>query len=851
MAHKRDYKPEDILFPNQVITTSDIVPEMKSALLDYAMSVIVDRALPDVRDGLKPVHRRILYTLFEDNLTSDKPFKKSATCVGDVLGKYHPHGDTSVYDAMVRLAQDFSMRYMLVDGHGNFGSVDGDPPAAYRYTEARLSKISNYMLEDIEKDTVDWTPNFDESCKEPKALPSRFPNLLVNGSQGIAVGMTTSIPPHNLRETIDACICVLDNPEATLDDMMQYLKGPDFPTKGIIMGRAGIRAAYATGRGKVVVRARAEFEEYGKDNRTRIIVTELPYMVKKRALIKKIADQVRDKRIDGISDLRDESDRNGMRIVIELKRDANAQVVLNKLYNQTEMQSSFGIIMRALVNDQKQPKILTLKEYFDEYIAFQEQVIRRRTKFLLNKALERAHLLEGLITAQDNIDEVIHIIRHSYDDAKQKLMERFSLDDVQAQAILDMRLKALQGLDHEKLEAEYKELEEKIAYYRSLLSDENMLKGVLKDELTAIRDKFGDDRRTEIVDVSGEVDIEDLIPEDECVFTLTEMGYIKRTPASEYRQQGRNGRGSRGVKTRDEDTVKTLFTCSTHDFIMCFTNQGRAFRIKGYEIPEGSKNAKGTNVVNVLQINQGERITAMIKVPNFGEEDVFLVMQTKKGVIKKTSLDNFKNLRKVGIRAINLGEDDELGWVRLTDGEQTLFIGTKYGRLLYIDEKSVRNMGRTAAGVRAIRLKNDDDCVVGMDVKQDDRPVVTITETGKGKLLEGGRLFDTHGRGTAGQLNMKVDKTGFVISVQSVNPDDDLMLITLNGVIIRIPVDSLSVQGKYATGTKVIRLDEGDKIISAISVAREEAEETEGEDAPEETAEAGDNTSPAETEENS
>ncbi|MBR3621297.1 MAG: DNA topoisomerase 4 subunit A, partial [Clostridia bacterium] len=564
------------------------------------------------RDGLKPVHRRSLYTLFEDNLTADTPFKKAATCVGDVLGKYHPHGDTSVYDAMVRLAQDFSMRYMLVEGHGNFGSVDGDPPAAYRYTEARLSKISNHMLEDIEKDTVDWSPNFDESCKEPRALPARFPNLIVNGSQGIAVGMTTSIPPHNLTEAINACICVLENPEATLEDMMEHIKGPDFPTRGIIMGRSGIKAAYATGRGKVVVRARTEFEEYGRDNRTRIIVTELPYMVKKRALIKKIADQVREKRLEGISDLRDESDRNGMRIVIELKRDANAQVVLNKLFSQTEMQSSFGIIMRALVDDQKQPKILTLKEYFDEYIAFQKQVLSRRTKFLLNKALERAHLLEGLIIAHDNIDEVIQIIRTSYDDAKQKLMDRFSLDDVQAQAILDMRLKALQGLDHEKLEAEYKELEEKIAYYRSLLSDENMLRGLLKDELIAIRDKYGDERRTEIVDVSGEVDIEDLIPEEECVFTLTEMGYIKRTPATEYRQQGRNGRGSRGVTTREEDNVKTLFTCSTHDFIMCFTNQGRAFRIKGYEIPEGSKNAKGTNVVNVLQINQGERITAMI-----------------------------------------------------------------------------------------------------------------------------------------------------------------------------------------------------------------------------------------------
>ena len=825
MAHKRDYKPEDIMFPNQVITTSDIVPEMKAAMLDYAMSVIVDRALPDVRDGLKPVHRRILYTMYEDNLTSDKPFKKAATCVGDVLGRYHPHGDTSVYDAMVRLAQDFSMRYMLVEGHGNFGSVDGDPPAAYRYTEARLSKISNRMLDDIDKDTVDWNPNFDESRKEPKTLPSRFPNLLVNGSQGIAVGMTTNIPPHNLTEAINACICVLDNPDATLEDMMEHIKGPDFPTKGIIMGRAGIRAAYATGRGKIVVRARAEFEEYGKDNRTRIIVTELPYMVKKRALIKKIADQVREKRLDGISDLRDETDRNGMRIVIELKRDANAQVVLNKLYSQTEMQSSFNVIMRALVDDQKQPKILTLKEYFDEYIAFQEQVIRRRTNYHLKKALERSHLLEGLIVAQENIDEVIHIIRTSYDDAKQRLMDRFSLDDIQAQAILDMRLRALQGLDREKLEAEYKDLEEKIAYYRSLLADENLLKGVLKDELIAIRDKFGDERKTEIADVSGEVDIEDLIPEEECVFTLTEMGYIKRTPASEYRQQGRNGRGSRGVKTRDEDNVKILFTCSTHDYIMCFTNKGRAFKMKGYEVPEGSKNGKGTNIVNVLQTEPGERITAMLTVPGFNEENLYLVMQTRLGVIKRTSLDNFKNLKNRGIIAIGLNEGDELGWVRLTDGKQTLFIGTKYGKLLYIDENDVRNMGRTATGVRAIKLKDENDCVVGMDVKDDDKLVLTIAENGKGKLMEGGKLFNSHHRGTAGQTNFKTDKNGYVVSVQSVSLDDDLMVITLNGVLIRIAIDSLSVQGKTASGTKLIKLDEGDKIISAVSVTKEETDE--------------------------
>ena len=720
MAHNRDYKPEDILFPDQLITTSDIVPEMKAAMLDYAMSVIVDRALPDVRDGLKPVHRRILYTMYEDNLTSDKPFKKSATCVGDVLGKYHPHGDTSVYDAMVRLAQNFSMRYMLVDGHGNFGSVDGDPPAAYRYTEARLSKISNKMLEDIDKDTVDWGPNFDESRKEPRSLPSRFPNLLVNGSQGIAVGMTTSIPPHNLGEVIDACVCVLENSEATLDDLMQHIHGPDFPTKGIIMGRYGIRQAYETGRGKVVVRAKTEFEEYGRDNRTRIIVTELPYLIKKRALIKKIAEQVRDKRIEGISDLRDETDRNGMRIVIELKRDANAQVVLNKLFSQTEMQSTFSIIMRALVEDGKQPKILTLRNYIDEYLAYQKQVVRRRTQFDLKKALERAHLLEGLIIAQDNIDEVIHIIRTSYDDAKVRLMERFGLDDVQAQAILDMRLKALQGLDREKLVEEFKALEEKIAYYRELLADEIKLNGVLRDELVAIRDKFADERKTEIQDVSGEVDLEDLIPQHDCVLALTDMGYIKRTPVAEYKQQSRGGKGVVGLKQREEDNVKTLFTCSTHDYIMLFTNFGRVYRIKGYNVPEGSRQSKGTNVVNVLQLLPEEKVTAMIKVPDFGQEETaYLSMVTKNGIIKRTELDTYKNIRKTGVIAINLDEGDELGWVKLTDGKANIIVATKKGMSISFNEEDARVIGRTARGVRAIKLR-EGDCVVGMDVLRED-----------------------------------------------------------------------------------------------------------------------------------
>ena len=825
MAHNRDYKPEDILFPDQVITTSDIVPEMKAAMLDYAMSVIVDRALPDVRDGLKPVHRRILYTMYEDNLTSDKPFKKSATCVGDVLGKYHPHGDASVYDAMVRLAQDFSMRYTLVEGHGNFGSVDGDPPAAYRYTEARLSKISNKMLEDIDKDTIDWSPNFDESRKEPKVLPSKFPNLLVNGSQGIAVGMTTSIPPHNLGEVIDSCICVLDNPDANLEDLMKYIKGPDFPTKGIIMGRAGIRQAYQTGRGKVVIRARTEFEEYGKDNRTRIVVTELPYMVKKRALIKKIAEQVRDKRLEGISDLRDETDRNGMRIVIELKRDANANVVLNKLFAQTEMQSTYGIIMRALVDDQKQPKILTLKEYIDEYLAFQEQVIRRRTNFDLKKALERAHLLEGLITAQDNIDEVIQIIRTSYDNAKERLMERFSLDDIQAQAILDMRLKALQGLDKEKLQAEYKELEDKIAYYRQLLSDETMLKNVLKEELLAIKNKFSDERKTEIADVSGEVDFEDLIPERECVFTLTEMGYIKRTPADEYKQQGRGGKGVKGLKAREEDTVKILFSCSTHDYIMFFTNLGRVYRIKGYEMPEGSRTSKGTNVVNVLPIMPGEKVTSMIRVPDFGgEEPTYLAMITKQGVIKRTELDAYKNIRKTGINAINLDDGDELGWVKLTNGSNLIIIATKNGKCISFDEQQARLIGRTARGVRAIKLQGD-DCVVGADVLYDDKPVLTVAEDGLGRLSPASE-YPIHSRAGLGQINFKCGKYGHVVNVQSVNADDDLMIITASGMMVRISLEGITPHSRTAKGVKIMNLSDGDRIISAVPVAKAESSET-------------------------
>ena len=669
MSKKPQYDPEEIRYPNQKIEISPLVPEMEQSYIEYAMSVIVGRALPDVRDGLKPVHRRILYAMYEDNLTSDKPFKKSATCVGDVLGRYHPHGDQSVYDALVRLAQDFSMRYMLVDGHGNFGSVDGDPPAAYRYTEARLSKLSDEMLRDIEKDTVDWDPNFDETRKEPKVLPSRFPNLLVNGSSGIAVGMATNIPPHNLTEVIDAVICVLDDPECTLPDLMEHIHGPDFPTRGIIMGRSGIRAAYATGRGRITVRARHEFEEFGKD-RTRIIITEIPYQVNKRMLIKNMADQVEDKRLEGISDIRDETDRNGMRIVIELKRDANPQVVLNRLFAQTQLQTTFAINMLALVevNGKLQPKILSLRHILDEYIAYQEQIIIRRTRFDLKKAQERAHLLEGLLVAQDNIDEVIHIIRTSYDDAKQRLCQRFDLDEIQAQAILDMRLKALQGLDREKLEKEYQELEERIAYFNQLLSSEEMLRGVLKEELTAIRDKYGDQRYTEIQDVEDEIDIEDLIEEEQCVFTLTQAGYIKRTPVSEYAAQSKGGMGKKGITTREEDTVVDVFTASTHDYLLFFTDTGKVYRKKGYQIPESGKTAKGTNLVNILQVEPGERVQTMLHFRETGEEELYLFMVTRQGTVKRLAVSALKNIRASGIRALTLDEGDELVCVLETDG---------------------------------------------------------------------------------------------------------------------------------------------------------------------------------------
>ena len=731
MAHNRDYKPEDIMFPNQAITESELVGEMQDSYIQYAMSVIVGRALPDVRDGLKPVHRRILYTMYESGLTSDKPFKKSATCVGDVLGKYHPHGDSSVYDAMVRLAQNFSMRYMLVDGHGNFGSVDGDPPAAYRYTEARMSRLSNEMLRDIDKETVDWDPNFDETRKEPRVLPSRFPNLLVNGSSGIAVGMATNIPPHNLREVIGACVAVLDNPEATLADLMEHIKGPDFPTRGIIMGRSGIRSAYETGRGKVVIRARTEFEEYGKD-RVRIIVSELPYQVNKRQLIKNIADQVKDKRLEGISDLRDETDRNGMRMVIELKKDANPQVVLNRLFAQTALQSSFSIIMLALVDDQKQPRILSLRQVIDEYLAFQEEIIVRRTRYDLKKAQERAHLLEGLLIAQDNIDEVIRIIRSSYDNARERLMERFGLDDVQAQAICDMRLISLQGLNREKLEAEYKELEEKIAYYTQLLGSDEMIRQVLKEELQAIADKYGDDRRTEIQDVADEIDIEDLIEEEQCVFTLTQAGYIKRTPVSEYAAQSKGGMGKRGITTREEDYVVDVFTGSTHDYLLFVPDTGKVYRKKGYQIPVSGKTAKGTNIVNILQVEQGERVQTMLHFREMEEGEKFLFMTTRQGTVKRLPVETLKNLRNNGIRALTLEEGDELVSVQETDGRQQILIATHQGQAVHFDENDVRPTGRTSMGVRGIRLK-DGDFVVGAARAEEGKTVLSITERVSGK----------------------------------------------------------------------------------------------------------------------
>ena len=823
----KDYKREDILYPDQKIIQSELIHEMQTSYIEYAMSVIVGRALPDVRDGLKPVHRRILYAMYEDNLTSDKPFKKSATCVGDVLGRYHPHGDASVYDAMVRLAQDFSMRYMLVDGHGNFGSVDGDPPAAYRYTEARMSKIANEMLRDIDKDTVDWDPNFDETRREPRVLPCRFPNLLVNGSSGIAVGMATNIPPHNLTEVINACVCVLENPDATLSDLMQHVTGPDFPTKGIIVGRSGIRAAYATGRGRVVVRARTETETWGHD-RIRIIVTELPYQVNKRQLIQNISEQVRDKKLDGISGLRDESDRNGMRIVIELKKDANTQVVLNRLFAQTQMQTTFAVNMLALVDNQSQPKILSLRHILDEYLTFQEEIIVRRTKFDLKKALERAHLLEGLLIAEENIDEVIRIIRESYDNAKENLMQRFSLSEVQAQAILDMRLKALQGLEREKLQNEYDELEQRIAYFRELLADPEKVKGVLRDELIAIRDKYGDARKTEIQDIEDDIDIEDLIEEEQCVFTLSHGGNIKRVPVDEYTAQKRGGKGVRAATLRDEDYVETVFTASTHDYILFFTDRGRCYRKKGYLIPEAGRTARGVNIVNFIQVEKDEKVSAMLHVREM-DDDSFLVFATRSGTVKRMALSALRNIRTSGIRALTLDEGDELINVMRTDGEQNILMATHNGQAICFAETDVRPMGREAVGVRGIRLK-DGDWVVGAEIAQPDASVLSITEKGYGKrtpaseYIRGGE--EPQHRGGSGMKNYNItDKTGPVAAVKVVQDSDDVLVVSDDGVIIRMEAAGISELGRATQGVRIMRLSEGARVISVALTDRAESED--------------------------
>ena len=829
MAHKRDYKPEDIAFPEQHIVSSELVSEMEKSYIEYAMSVIVGRALPDVRDGLKPVHRRILYAMYEDGLTRDKPYRKCATAVGDVLGRYHPHGDASVYDALVRMAQDFSLRYPLIDGHGNFGDVDGNPPAAYRYTEARLARMADEMLRDIDKDTVDWDPNFEETRKEPRVLPSRIPQLLVNGSSGIAVGMATNIPPHNLREVIGAAVEVLDNPDATLDDLMRHVHGPDFPTKGIIMGRAGIRAAYATGRGKVTIRARTEFEEHGQ-NRVRIIVNELPYQVNKKMLIKNIAEQVKDKRLDDISDLRDESDRNGMRIVIELKRDANPQVALNKLFAQTQLQSTFSIINLALVDNQRQPKILSLRHILDEYLTFQEEVITRRTKYDLRKARERAHLLEGLLIAQDNIDEVIHIIRTSYDNAKENLMARFGLDDVQAQAILDMRLKALQGLDREKLQNEYDELEKKIEYLVSLLEDPEKLKGVLKDELLAIADKYGDDRKTEIQDVEDEIDMEDLIAEEECVFTLSHNGYIKRTPAAEYRAQSRGGKGVRGMATREEDYVESVFTASTHDFLLFFSSRGQVYVRKGYQIPEAGRSARGTNIVNILPLEPEEKISAMLRGKGLQEDD-FIMFFTKNGVTKRMSQGELRNVRKNGIRALDIREGDELVQALTTHGSEKLLVVTRGGMAIRFDENDVRPMGRTAAGVRAIRLKDGDEVVAAVRATDEDAAVLTVTENGYGKRTRIGE-YSVQNRGGQGLKTYQItQKTGEIVGAKKVTGEEDILLVSDDGTIIRMEAGGISLLGRATQGVRLMRPAEGAHVVAMARTEREASEE--------ETAEPG------------
>ncbi|MBR3835896.1 MAG: DNA gyrase subunit A [Clostridia bacterium] len=813
----------------------DINKEVRKSFLDYSMSVIVSRALPDVRDGLKPVHRRILYTMYENNLTPDKAYRKCADTVGSVLGRYHPHGDASVYDAMVRLAQNFSMRYTLVDGHGNFGSIDGDPAAAYRYTESRMSKMALRMLTDIDKDTVDFTTNYDDRLKEPTVLPSRFPNILVNGSMGIAVGMATNIPPHNLKEVIDGMCCLIDNPDATLDDLMEHIKGPDFPTNGIIMGRSGIRAAYATGRGKVIVRARAEIVEK-KNGRFEIKVTEIPYTVNKAKLIESIADLVKDKRIEGISDINDYSSKAGMHISIDLKRDANPQVVLNQLYSYTQLQTTFGVIMIAIVNGE--PKVLTLKDVLRNYIDFQQEVVTRRTQFDLKKAQDRAHILEGLLTALDFIDEVINILRSSksINEGKEALMERFGLDDVQAQAIVQMRLGQLTGLERIKIEDELGELKEKIAYFLDLLSDETKLLGVVKEEALEIADKYGDDRRTEIMNVSGEVDIEDLIPEETCVFTFTDFGYIKRIPMTEYQTQRRGGRGVKGLTRREDDIVRTMFTASTHDYISFFTTRGRTFKLKGYEIPEGSRTSKGMNIVNLLPLEADEKVSSMIRFTAMDEETGYLCMFTRKGIIKRSSLEEYKSIRRAGVLAITLDEGDELAWVTTTTGNDDLIVATKKGMCIRFNENDARPIGRTARGVKAIELRDGDE-VVGMTVVEEGKTILTVSETGYGRKSD----FDNYrvqSRGGKGLINYHVEKYGDIAAVTSVSDNDDIILIASDGIIIRIPADGISTFARPSKGVRVMRVTEGEKLITITPVEHEDAEAEADEASAETPAEA-------------
>lgn len=808
----------------------DIASEMKDAYLDYSMSVIAARALPDVRDGLKPVHRRILYTMYGNGLYPEKPFRKCADTVGNVLGQYHPHGDASVYDALVRMAQDFSLRYPLVHGHGNFGSVDGDPPAAYRYTESKMSKISMRMLTDIDKETVDFMPNYDDRLQEPVVLPSRFPNLLVNGSTGIAVGMATNIPPHNLGEVIDGACCLLDNPNAGLDQLMEHIKGPDFPTGGIIMGRSGIRAAYATGRGKIILRAKTHIEQH-KNGRERIIVTEIPYMVNKARLIERIADLVKEKKVDQISNIRDESSRKGMKIVIELKRDANAQIVLNQLYSFTQLQDTVGVTMLALVKGE--PKTLSLKQMLEEYIKFQEEIITRRTIFDLKKAKERAHILEGLLTALDYIDEVISIIRSHYtvQEGKAALMERFGLDDVQAQAIVQMPLGRLAGLEREKIQTEVDELHAKIAEYNAILADEQKIRAIVKEELLEIKEKFNDPRRTELATIEGEVDIEDLIPEESCVVTLTRFGYLKRQPLDVYKTQRRGGRGISGMTRRDEDFVSDIYTCSTHDYLMFFTNKGKVYRIKGYEIPEGSRTSRGTNVVNILPLEQNEKITCVIKTSDIAAENKYYVMVTRNGIIKRTEYNAYINVRKSGLIAINLDEGDELAWVKITNGSDDLILATRNGMSIRFNEEDARSMGRTARGVKAIAL-DEGDQVVGMVVAEEGKDILTVSQSGLGRRTDVSE-YRIQTRGGKGLRNYYCDKNGPVAGFEKVDSENDIILITDSGIIIRIPADQISKQSRYAGGVKVMRVGEETSIIGIAAVEKEEESEQDSDSAAE------------------